>query len=344
MLEIIYRDVEEILNRVDLSPLKNKRILISGASGLLGTYFLACLRKFQEREPSDLRIFALVASEPTFYFQKLCDFPGLEIIRGDLTDQSFQRSLPRADFIIHAAGYGQPNRFMESPIKTLHLNTAATFALFEKLNGAGKFLFIGTSEVYVGLESSPHRETQIGHTNTDHPRACYIEAKRCGEAICHSFRKAGIDAKIVRLALAYGPGTRPGDRRVLHSFIEKALRGEIDLLDQGFARRTYCYVLDAMEMLWNIFLEGKEAVYNVGGTSRITIRDLAIQVAGHLQVPVKFPKSAQELVGAPDDVQLDLSRVKNEFQKTDFISLEEGVRRTIAWQKAILDQSKDHNV
>lgn len=340
MLEIIYRDIESLRPKIDLRSLKDKSILISGASGLLGTYFLASLRDLQAREPNRMKVYALVASAPEKYFEDLCRFSGAEIIQGDLTHPDFQNTLPSADFVIHAAGYGQPNRFMEFPIKTLHLNTAATFALFGKLNFGGKFLFIGTSEVYVGLETSPHHETQIGHTNTDHPRACYIEAKRCGEAICHSFRKSGIDAKIVRLALAYGPGTRPGDRRVLHSFIEKGLMGKIDLLDQGMARRTYCYISDAIEMLWKIFLSGRETVYNVGGVSRTTIRDLALTVGEFLDADVEFPSAAHELAGAPEDVQLDLSRVKNEFQKTDFVPLEVGIQRTIEWQRQFVD-SKD---
>ncbi|MDB5036484.1 MAG: hypothetical protein JWQ35_12 [Bacteriovoracaceae bacterium] len=338
-LDIIYEDAEQIRKIVPLGSLKDKTILVSGASGLLGTYFVSCLRNLQLAEPSRMKVYALTASEPSPYFKKICDFAGAEIIWGDLTRPEFQRELPYADFIIHAAGYGQPNRFMEFPIKTLHLNTAVTFALFEKLNKGGKFLFIGTSEVYVGLETSPHSENQIGHTNTDHPRACYIEAKRCGEAICHSFRKSGVDAKIARLALAYGPGTKPTDRRVLHSFIEKGLNGRIDLLDQGLARRTYCYVTDAMEMLWNISLHGKEAVYNVGGLSRTNIRELALKVGGLLNAPVYFPSDVHELKGAPEDVQLDLSRVRHEFKKEHFVSLDDGLKRTIEWQRSLLKTS-----
>jgi nucleoside-diphosphate-sugar epimerase len=344
MLEIIQKDIDEIWPNLDLNSLQDKTILISGASGLLGTYFLASLKKLQENHRSGLKTYALVKSEPTDYFQKLCSFEGAQIIQGDLTDQNFQRNLPHADFIIHAAGYGQPHRFMEFPITTLHLNTAVTFAFFERLKAGGKFLFIGTSEVYVGLERSPHQESQIGHTNTDHPRACYIEAKRCGEAICHSFKKSGIDAKIARLALAYGPGTRLGDRRVLHSFIEKGLQGEIRLLDQGQAWRTYCYVTDAIEVLWKIFLEGQQTVYNVGGVSRTSIRDLAITIGHLMRVPVVFPKEIHKLAGAPEDVQLDLSRIQKEFSKKDFIKLEEGLRRTIEWEKSLYEKAAGKEV
>ena len=86
----------------------------------------------------------------------------------------------------------------------------------------------------------------------------------------------GVAARSARLCLAYGRGTRAGDRRALNSFIEKALRNkEIQLLDCGDARRTYGYVADAVNMLWRILLEGTHPVYNVGGASTIIIADLA---------------------------------------------------------------------
>jgi len=335
ILNLLEQDASRVCDAVSLSPLRGKSILITGASGLLGTHYISCLRQLQLADSAKMKIYAVIASEPESYFKKLCDFSGMEIIQQDLTHPEFQNNLPEADVIIHAAGYGQPGRFMAFPIKTLHLNTSATFSLFQKLKPGGKFLFVGTSEVYVGLNAEKYSENQIGHTNTDHPRACYIEAKRCGEAICHSFRKSGVDAKIARLALAYGPGTRPGDQRVLHSLIEKGLQGRIDLLDQGLANRTYGYVSDAMELMWKMMLEGREAVYNVGGISRTSIRELALKIGELMHVPVVFPQEAHGLKDAPADVQLDLARSRAEFKKDEFVSLEEGLSRTIQWQRAI---------
>ena len=87
------------------------------------------------------------------------------------------------DFIIHAAGYGQPIRFVEDEIATIDINTRTTRELFNLLKTDGKYLFISTSEVYSGAKT-PYKESDIGTTTPQHPRACYIEGKRCGEAIC----------------------------------------------------------------------------------------------------------------------------------------------------------------
>jgi UDP-glucuronate decarboxylase len=337
MFDIIAEDAEKILANFDLSELKGKTILITGASGVIGNYFLASLWEFLNKEPSETKVFAVMQSEPLPYLKSFLNYSGAEIIFGDLSDYDFCRSLPNADYIIHAAGYGQPGRFMEDQVKTLKINTMAMYALFEKLNTGGKFLFISSSEVYSGLFNPPFSEKQIGNTNTTHPRSCYIEAKRCGEAICNAYISNGIKAKSARLSLAYGPGTKPDDKRVLNSFIQKALQQkEIKLLDLGEAKRTYCYAADAVEIMWNILLHGQEAVYNVGGNSKITVGDLAKKIGDYLNIPVIFPKNSNNAVsGAPDDVFLNMNKVENEFNKKDYIDFNAGLERTIEWQKEL---------
>lgn len=333
--EIIIKDAENILEKVDLSELEGKSILITGASGLIGTYFLACLKILSEKKKIG-KITAVCNNQYPIYLNDLINYPEIEVLTGDLTDYEFCQKLPVADYIIHAAGYGQPGRFMENQIKTLKLNTETTFRLFDKLKDNGKFLFLSTSEVYSGLTTSPHKESEIGLTNTTHSRSCYIEAKRCGEAICNAHRTKGVQAKSARLSLAYGPGTKPDDLRALNSFIQKALQGKIELLDEGVAKRTYCYISDAIEIMWKILLFGKEPVYNVGGFSSITIADLAQKIGKYLDVPVAFPKkSSGKISGAPIDVSLDMTKVKNEFGKTEYVAFDEGLERTIEWQKIL---------
>jgi nucleoside-diphosphate-sugar epimerase len=331
LIRIIADDAKKIINKNDFSELSEKTIVITGASGLIGTYFLECLKQIKE----DLRLVAVIQSEPVHYLEHILDDKRIRILRGDLTSHSFLNEIPQAEYIIHTAGYAQPGRFMEDQIKTLKLNTEVQLSLFEKLSTDGKYLFVSSSEVYSGSPNVPYKETDIGITNTTHPRSCYIEGKRCGEAVCNAYRAKGVDAKSARLSLAYGPGTKRGDKRVMNSFIQKALEGKITLLDQGRAKRTYCYVSDAVEIMWKILLHGKEAIYNVGGNSRITIRELAQKIGSCMKVPVEFPKEAHEAEGAPEDVYLDMTKVINEFGKTEYVPFDEGLARTIEWQKAL---------
>ncbi|MBI2476224.1 MAG: NAD-dependent epimerase/dehydratase family protein [Candidatus Taylorbacteria bacterium] len=335
---IIKNDVLEILPKIDFRELDGKTILLTGASGLIGTYFLATLRELRNKGVK-MDIVAVVQNKFPEYLSYFGENVGF--VQGDLTNAKLMASLPQADYIIHAAGYGQPGKFLENPLKTMGLNTTVTIALFQKLKKGGKFLFMSTSEVYSGLETTPYGEDMIGTTNTAHPRACYIEGKRCGEAIVNAERAQAVDAKSARLSLAYGPGTKPGDKRVINAFIEKALRGKLTLLDHGEVKRTYCYVSDAVEILWRILLFGKEPIYNVGGAGTITIADLAKKIGKLLKVPVVFPavsRSENLGAGAPLDTQLDMTRVKNEFKKTDYVPLDEGLSRTVEWQKILYER------
>jgi len=331
-MSIIEKETYDLIGKINFEELKNKRVLITGASGLLGVYLISCLNHIIDTYNIDLYVW--IKNDIDQHTQSL--FSKCKIIKKDICDEINFIDLPMFDYIIHAAGYGQPGKFLENKIKTITLNTTSTINLFKKLNNCGKFLFLSTSEIYSGIDSENIKEDEIGNTNTDHPRSCYIEGKRCGESICHSFREDGVDVKIIRLSLAYGPGTKVGDKRVLNSLIEKGLNEEnITLLDSGDALRTYCYITDVIEMLWNILFFGKNPVYNVGGESKTTIFNLANIIGKELNKKVFVPEKINSLQGNPKVVNICTKTYTNEFSTPMFISLDEGIKKTITWQKEI---------
>lgn len=330
MTEIIIEDVKNI--QVDISQLKDKSILITGASGLLGIYLLAFLKQFQKEY--NIKIYTWNKSEIDDIF--LPFFENCNTIISDIVDIKSFRNLPNFDFIIHAAGYGQPGKFMSDKMKTVELNTFSTKFLLEKLNIGGKFLFVSTSELYSGLDIDSVIESMIGTTNTDHPRACYIEGKRMGEAICHIYRESGLDVKIARLSLAYGPGTKIGDARVLNSVIEKSIKNNtITLMDAGDAIRTYCYITDVIEMLLNILFWSKDTIYNVGGISKLSILEMATKIGDCMNKNVEVPKNTSNLIGSPKNVNISIEKYCDEFSKIKFVNFDEGLEKTILWQKKL---------
>ena len=332
---IIYKDAARICERVFLQSLQDKTILISGASGLIGTYFLACLYHLKSIGYR-FKVHCQIFSDPTNHILDLAEKGEFSILRPNLANFDDYKLLPKTDLTIHAAGYAQPIRFMENPVATLQINTSATLALLQRLRPGGHFLFLSSSEVYTGLQSSLFTETDLGTTTPYHPRASYIEGKRGGEAACYAFRSQGVNATSVRLGDVYGPGTRKHDKRAWSSFIEQAIcNHKIELLDAGTAIRTYCYVADAVELMWQILLHGKEAVYNVGGRSAVTITELAQMIGQMTKVPVVVPSTSAHVAGAPLKLRLDLTRIDAEFGKSDYIGLEEGLKRTIDWQRGL---------
>jgi UDP-glucuronate decarboxylase len=240
--------------------------------------------------------------------------------------------LPVADIIIHAAGYAAPSLFMKNPIDTVQVNTSTVIRLMEHLAPGGTFLFCSSSAVYTGL-THPATENEIGTTTPYHPRASYIEGKRCGETIVNAYREQGIRAASARIGLTYGPGTKVHDARVLNQFIEKALtEHRIDLADDGSATVTYAYVADVAKMLWQVVLNGTQAVYNVGGVCSLPVVDLALQIGSLIGAGVFVP--ANRLVSA-SQAQMNLARYYEEFGKPEYTAWKDGLQATIEYQKGL---------
>jgi nucleoside-diphosphate-sugar epimerase len=121
----------------------------------------------------------------------------------------------------------------------------------------------------------------------------------------------------------------------MNSFIRQALlKQRIEMFDLGQSMRTYCYLIDAIEMCFVALGKGKESIYNVGGVSRIRIIDLAKLICDLTGSELISPLSdTHGLKGAPSDVWLDIRKITDLSKKRNFIEIEEGVKRTINWQK-----------
>jgi nucleoside-diphosphate-sugar epimerase len=331
-MSVIEEDILEVIKKIKLPDLKNKRILITGASGLVGVYLSQFFKSLKQE--FNIEIYCWIKNKVDPNFNNI--FDGLNIIQSDITDLNSFEKIPYFDIIFHCSGYGQPVKFLEDEIKTIEINTLSTNFLLKKLNKFGKFLFVSTSEIYSGIDFDNITEEMIGTTNTDHFRSCYIEGKRCGESICHSYIKQGYDVKIARLCLAYGPGTKKDDGRVLNSIVQKSIiNNKITLLDNGEAIRTYCYISDVIEMFINILFFGKKNVYNVGGKSIVSIFELANLVANKTNTYVELPNNSNPLIGNPKVVNISIEKYQNEFNKSDFLDLSNGIEKTIKWQKKI---------
>ena len=333
-------DSQKLTETLDFSKLKNKRVLVTGASGLIGLHMVSVLKELNKTHKYGIEIWCWVYSDVPSEFSSI--FDGCVMIKSDLTDSKqidyvqslFTEILSGFDFIIHAACYGQPNKFTSQKLKTIHLNTQTTANLFNLLNKDGSFLFCSTSEVYSGIDEDGIDESRIGSTSPSHHRACYIEGKRCGETIIHSFCEMGYSAKIARISLAYGPGTKKNDSRVMNNFIQKGLENKkIDLLDSGSSIRTYGYISDIVEMLYNILLHGKDIVYNVAGTSKISVLELAKVVGGQLNCKVSVPIEYESMIGSPKIVHISTHKYMKEFGAKQFLGIDEGVSKTIEWQR-----------
>jgi nucleoside-diphosphate-sugar epimerase len=336
--DFLNKDVEKILYHIDFSEMRNKKILVTGGTGLVGLYFLLSLKNIFEEY--NINITVIHKNPIESYLYDFIDFNKITCVNIDLTIiNEINDKLSKYDYIIHAAGYGQPVKFLENQIKTLELNSITTLELIKKLNPGGKFLFMSSSEVYSGLDYE-QSETEIGTTTPNHSRACYIEGKRCGETICNIYRKNGVDAKSIRLSLTYGPSIKVTDDRMMSNFIKKSVsNNKIEMLDSGDTVRSYIYVTDAIIMCWNILFKGKFNVYNVGGTEVYSVYDIAQKIGEIFNIEVIRPvNDDQRLTGSPKFVNVKLDQYFSEFNKFPFETISDGLNNIIHWYKKIYNQ------
>ena len=324
MRESLIKFFPSVANRIpNIGQLKGKNILVVGASGLIGNHVLATLKE------TGCYIFILRNNNMPFVITDAIVYDWKTL---------FKSSIP-FDYIIYLAGYGQPNKFISLKLNTLLLNTELVHKTFKLLASSGKGIYASSAEVYSGLMVEA-TENMIGTTTPDHPRACYAEGKRCGEAFIHAFNEYDRDIKIARIALSYGSGVQYNDTRVISDFIRMGLEDGVIRSNGGLSGvRTCCYVSDTVIMLLNIMLNGKSTVYNVGGDYYVTLRDILYDIAHGTNSVIEWGDE-NGVESAPSFVGMCMDKYYNEFHIEDDFILTNwyvGLSKTIEWFKYLKD-------
>jgi len=316
--------------------LTGKNILLTGASGVIGRQWIEF---FNFAENLGIIPNRVVASSSTGSFSSDLRLPkSLEVLSGDITTSNLFENVADFDLIIHGAGYGQPGRFLADPESTILINTSVVHSLLGKLAPRGMFVFLSTSEIYTGSPSNLPSEQDHGISLSSDLRATYVESKKLGEAILYSeYRRKNLDFRIFRVGLAYGPGFRDNDQRVLSEFFRKAISElAINLLDDGGATRRYIFSEDAVILMALAMSRGNPGVYNIGGIEETSIINLAQLIAGFYDVPIKTNVNhakEERIKGAPKSVGMDVQKVLKllNSNKFEFTNLSEGIEIIAKW-------------
>ena len=315
-----------------ISRLSGKRVMVSGASGLVGLALITALVSYRRETAQSFEIHALSRSGEFF---GLVDPTEIVVHTGDLLDRPYREGLPDCEYVVHGATFGQPAKFLADKASTMLLNSEVTIDLLGKCTE--RFLFLSTSEVYQGLSGLAPVETQIGTTGPLHSRAVYIEAKRFGETAVLNIPSSPVVANVARLSLAYGPGARIDDRRVLNELIVRGLTsGKVELRGGHNLMRSYVFIDDAVFYLLSILLRGKGEIYNVGGVEMHSLGYVAQAVATALQLPYESGNvDYDESVGAsPLEVRIDMSKTRELCGEINHLPLEVGIMKTVDWFRA----------
>jgi UDP-glucuronate decarboxylase len=187
----------------------------------------------------------------------------------------------------------------------------------------------------------PQRESYRGAVSSVGPRACYDEGKRCAEAMFFDFHRVhGLEIKVARIFNTYGPHMQVGDGRVVSNFIVQALRNQpLTVHADGSQTRSFCYVDDLVDGI--LKLMGSPAALtgpvNLGNPEEVTVAELAqrvIDLTGSRSRVVHRPMPVDDPTRRCPDITL--ARTTLGWQPR--VSLDTGLKRTIAWFDRLLSQ------
>lgn len=269
--EIIQSDLENIFRRnIPWTKLENKTVLITGAYGMLASYMVFELIYLNEIIGMHVNIIAVGRSKEKFAkrFGHAADFKYLKFVCSDLGDEL--QIDEKVDFIIHAASLASPQYYSVCPIEVLKPNVIGQYHLLELAvrQSVEGYLLFSTGDVY-GHVSGKDKicEGDYGILDPLDIHSCYGESKRMAETMCKAwFHEKGVPAKIARICHTYAPTMdMESDPRVFSSFVRDIVHGEdIVMKSDGTAKRSFCYIADAIAGYFLILLCGKNGEsYNV---------------------------------------------------------------------------------
>lgn len=339
MNEILRQDAEGVAaENINWEKLKNSKVLITGASGMIGSSMARVLTVVKEKYRIDMEIYALVRN-PHRLPEDIRD--KVRVIKHDVT-QPLETG-EAFDYIIHAASPASPLIMKDDPVGTIAANTLGAFYTLDlaRKSRAKGYLFISSREIYGQPygDQKEFKEDTYGFVDPLSPRSCYPEGKKAAETMCASFKaQYGLNVKIARLAHTYGPGMSVDDGRVQADFLRDVINHRNILLkSEGKPVRTYTYVSDAVSAIFYILFNSCEMVYNISSReSTVSIRQLAETLAEayperNLKLVFDIPKGNVNTGTAPFTLGILNSERLQKLGWKPAYSLKEGLMRTVEY-------------
>jgi UDP-glucuronate decarboxylase len=255
--------------------LENKRILVTGGAGFLGSHL--CDRLVSEGHD-------VICVDNFFTGSKtnilnLLDKPNFELMRHDVTFPLYVE----VDQIYNLACPASPVHYQFDPVQTTKTSVHGAINMLGLAKRTKARIFqASTSEVYGDPDLHPQPESYWGKVNPIGIRSCYDEGKRCAETLFFDYhRQHNVDIKVARIFNTYGPRMQPNDGRVVSNFIVQALRNEdITIYGNGSQTRSFCYVDDLIDGFIKLMQSDKDITgpINLGNPTEYTILELAEQI------------------------------------------------------------------
>lgn len=338
MNKIILEDLQKITEvKLKWHNFKNANVLITGASGMIGSYLSRVFLFLNEKFDTNITLFVLVRNKAKLP-KDIKENKMTKILEQDVT-------MPinldeKIDYIIHAASPASPIIMKDFPVETIKANVLGTYNTLElaRKSNSKVYLYISSREVYgqPNENQKTFSENEYGFVDPLNVRSCYPEGKKAAENFCVCYKQEyGLNVKIARPAHIYGPGMSLNDGRVQADFLKNAIsHQDILMKSDGSSIRTYTYIADAITAMFYIILKSDDIVYNIGDeSSEVSIKDLAntiIEASGKdLKIKMEIDKNQNGCAPFTLGI-LKNDKIRNLGWKPHY-SVKDGFKRTLAF-------------
>ena len=312
--------------------INQNKILITGGAGFLGSHLTERLLK----EGNDVLVVDNFFTGNKQNLAHLMGNPNLEIMRHDVTFPLYVE----VNQIYNLACPASPVHYQYDPVQTTKTSVHGAINMLGLAKRTrARILQASTSEVYGDPEVHPQPEGYWGRVNPIGIRSCYDEGKRCAETLFFDyFRQHQTDIKVVRIFNTYGPRMHPNDGRVVSNFIVQALQGkDITIYGDGSQTRSFCYVDDLIDAMVRMMAteDGFAGPVNIGNPGEFAMLELAemvLKLSGSQSKIIHQPLPSDD----PKQRQPNIELAKAKLGWTPKISLEDGLKETIAYFRVLL--------
>ena len=324
------------LSQFDWTIFKNTKILITGASGLIGLkilFFLICLNN---KYNFNIKITILYNTNLfKFVTDYLKSYKYIKIMKINLVKEEINKK-EKFDFIFHCAGYGQPVKFIKYKNETFYLNSLTIFKLKNNLKKNGSFIYFSTSEIYSGNNKTCYEDSN-GMTMPDHVRSPYIESKRFGESfILNNFK----NFFVFRACLNYGPGVKINDDRVINQVIMRSILEKSISVYGGFDQyRSNLYINDSIYLMMTCISLKKYGIYNLSSTERVKLGKIFSYISS-ISKKKLVNKSKKITQGAPSKIIISNKKILKTTGINPKVNYKKGIKETYFWYYNLLKYKK----
>tara|TARA_B100001057_G_scaffold458913_1_gene508622 strand:- start:2030 stop:3046 length:1017 start_codon:yes stop_codon:yes gene_type:complete len=334
--EVVEKDCRYILKNTNLTKFNKSKVLILGGNSFIASYIQATLSFI------NCDITSISLNKPKGVFKEIFRKSKINFYKLDLNDvKKFKKLLNKKfDFIFHCATYGQPKKWHNNELSTVNLNINILKLIIDhSIKHKSRILYLSSALVY----AIPKKKSQIisevsemgvGTFPTEKIYAC---SKLIAEQICKIYKKKyNLPIYVARPGHTYGPGQDLNDPRVIPQILKRAIKEKkIYIYDKGKTIRTWGYIADITIMLLDIIQFGKSTIYNVSGKNHKSVYEICQKISNILnikKIEIKN-KNLSYTHSKYTILKLSSKKYQKEFKYKSFISLKNGLKRMIEWNR-----------